>query len=144
MVCPTCNHENVMRHGKDRHGHQRYRCRQCKKTFCEDRPRPLGNMYLPVEKAVKCLQLLLDGISIRACERFMGVNRDTLCDLILNVGEQCRHFLNAKLSGVPVGDVQCDEVWSWVGMKEKTKIIQNRTDYTTGDAYAYIGIERNS
>ncbi len=41
-------------------------------------------------------------------------------------------------------EVEVDEVWSFVGMKEKTKIIRNLDDYETGDSYAYIALERNT
>ncbi len=146
MVCPHCGSESVKKFGKNRNGSQRSRCLTCKKTFTSGEPdaKMLGTMRLDPEKAVKCLRLLLDGISIRACERFMGVNRNTICDLILTVGEQCKTFLAARLSGVPVADVQVDEVWSFVGMKEKTKFIMKRQDETKGDAYCYVGIERNT
>ncbi len=144
MVCPHCGSESVKKFGKNRNGSQRYRCLACKKTFTEDQPKLLGSMRLDTDKAIKCLRLLLDGISIRACERFMGVHRDTICDLILTVGEKCKAFMATRLSGVPVADVQVDEVWSFVGMKEKTKFIMKRQDETKGDAYCYVGIERNT
>ena len=88
--------------------------------------------------------MLLDGISIRACERFTGVSRNTICDLILQVGEQCRQFLAARLDGIPVADVQVDEVWSFVGMKEKTRQHKVDADPLKGDAYCYVGLERNT
>lgn len=100
-------------------------------------------MRLPVAKAIDCLKLLLDGMSIRACERFTRVHRDTLCDLILTVGGKCKAFLADRLQGLPVTDVQVDEVWSFVGCKEKIKERLGRPD-TMGDAYAYIGLERNT
>lgn len=145
MVCPKCANEQVKKFGKNRNGSQRFRCLSCKKTFTEERPAALlGSMRLPVEKAVKCLKLLLDGMSIRACERCEGVNRNTLCDLILTVGERCRDFMAEQFQGVPVADVQVDEVWSFVGRKERTKIIAKEYDPMTGDSYAYIALERNS
>jgi len=144
MVCPKCSGENCVRNGKDRDGNQRFKCRDCKKNFGEAKPRLLGRMQLPVEKAVNCLKLILDGMSIRACERFTGVSRNTICDMILEVGERCRDFMAERLQGVPVADVQVDEVWSFVGRKEKTKIIAKDYDPMTGDSYAYIALERNS
>jgi IS1 family transposase len=45
---------------------------------------------------------------------------------------------------VPVSEVEVDEVWSYVGMKEKTKIIQKREDYEIGDCYVFVGLERNT
>ena len=101
-------------------------------------------MRIPMDKAVQCLKLLLDGISIRACERFIGISRNTLCDLILNLGERCQLFLAERLDSIPVADVQCDEVWSFVGKKERTKRQQKDFDPAKGDAYCYIGIERST
>lgn len=63
-------------------------------------------MRVDFNKAVECLKLLMDGMSIRACERHVGIHRDTICDLILKIGERCRDFLNTRLQGVPVADVQ--------------------------------------
>jgi transposase-like protein/IS1 family transposase len=145
MTCPHCSSENVKANGKHRNGSQRFKCRDCKKTFTEDRVKPLGTMRLPLDKAVNILRLLLDRMSIRACERFTGVCHKTICDMILTVGGRCREFLAARLQSVLVNDVQVDEVWSWVGMKERTKIIQKRDDdYMIGDAYAYVGLERDT
>jgi transposase-like protein len=73
MVCPHCQSENVKANGKHRNGTQRFKCRDCKKTFTENRVRPLGSMRLPLDKAVSILKLLLDGMSIRACERFTDI-----------------------------------------------------------------------
>jgi transposase-like protein/IS1 family transposase len=144
MVCPKCESEHVKRFGKNRNGSQRYRCLDCKKTFTEEQSRPLGSMRLDFGKATYCLRMLLEGVSIRSCERLTGVNRNTLCDLVLSVGQRCKDFLEQRIKDVPVGEVEVDEVWSFVGMKEKQKIIQNRQEYEIGDSYLYVGIERNS
>ncbi len=91
MECPHCQSEAAQRFGKDRKGNQRYRCKSCKKTWQEDQVRPLGAMRVDLHKAIDCLKLLLDGMSIRAVERFTGIHRNTICDLILTVGERCKH-----------------------------------------------------
>jgi IS1 family transposase len=43
-----------------------------------------------------------------------------------------------------VKDVQCDELWGYVGMKEKTKTRKGREQTTIGDAYTFVAIERHS
>jgi IS1 family transposase len=101
-------------------------------------------MRLPVEKALNILRLLLDGMSIRACERFTGVCHKTICDMILEVGDRCGQFLSDRLQGVPVSDVQCDEIWSFVGMKERTKTNTHNSDPLMGDSYCYVGLERDT
>ena len=60
MTCHNCRCE-CKKHGRDRRGQQRFRCRQCSKTFLEPREKPLGGMYLPMNKAEMVLRLLLEG-----------------------------------------------------------------------------------
>jgi len=88
MLCPTCNAEG-RKFGKDKHGHQRFQCLPCKKTFSDRPVTPLGSMRLDPEKALKCLQLLLEGMSVRATMRVTGVNRATILNLLVQVGDQC-------------------------------------------------------
>jgi len=87
MNCTTCNTE-AKRHGKDRNGYQRFRCVPCAKTFMEPREKMLNSMYLSEDKALLCLQLLVEGTSIRSIERITGVHRDTVLSLLETVGKK--------------------------------------------------------
>lgn len=103
-------------------------------------------MYLPMDKAVLCVQLLVEGNSLRSVERITGVTLHTLLDLLNLVGEKCERLLNDKIQGLAVKDVQADEMWGFVGMKEKTKKRKQTadplgTDSTLGDAYTFVAIE---
>jgi hypothetical protein len=106
---------------KDRQGNQRFRCHTCSKTFSELQPRPLGEMRLSLDRALLCLQLILEGNSIRSTERITGVHRDTILSLLVMAGERCTKVMEEKLIALNVRDVQCDEMWGYVGMKEKQK-----------------------
>src|SRR5215218_2709067 len=130
--------------GKDRLGHPRRFCKACKLSFSIIPPRPLGTMRLSMEKATLCVSLLTEGSSIRSTERVTGVHRDTICRLLLVVGGKCSDLLGRLLQAVPVADVQCDELWSFVGMKEKTKVRKQVTDPNLGDAYTFLAVERDS
>lgn len=88
MTCHNCQ-SACNRFGKHRNGLQRYRCSQCRKTFTEDHAKPLAEMRLPVDKALAILQLMLEGMSVRAIERFTGVHRDTILRL-MNAAAQKR------------------------------------------------------
>ncbi|MFP3941476.1 MAG: IS1 family transposase, partial [Thermoanaerobaculia bacterium] len=46
--------------------------------------------------------------------------------------------------GVQVEDVEADELWSYIGMKEKTKARKGRDNAELGDCYTFIGQERTS
>ncbi|MFO0852692.1 MAG: hypothetical protein U0871_29640 [Gemmataceae bacterium] len=68
MLCPACQTE-ARRFGKDRDGNQRWQCRPCKKKFSERPARQLGPMRLELDKALPVLQLLVEGMSVRAAMR---------------------------------------------------------------------------
>ncbi len=78
-------------------------------------------MRVPLDRALLCLQLIVEGNSIRSTERITGVHRDTILALLVMAGERCTKLLEDKLASLRVRDVQCDEMWGYVGMKEKRK-----------------------
>src|SRR5262249_10252064 len=59
------------------------------------------------------------------------------------VGENCERFLAETVKGVEVADVQLDEIWSFVGMKEKTRVIRHASP-EFGDSWTWLAIERNT
>jgi IS1 family transposase/transposase-like protein len=142
MVVSVCQHELTKKHGRDRKGHPRVRCLLCGKTVTVVN-RPLGDMRTSVKDAALVLGMLLEGLSIRSVERLTGMHRDTIGELILIVGDNCERFLAAKVKGVACDDVQCDEIWSFVGCKERTR---HRARYTgdEGHSWTWIAVERNT
>jgi transposase-like protein/IS1 family transposase len=143
MNCPTCQSE-ARKFGKDRKGNQRFQCLACKKTFADAPVNPLGDMRLPFEKAVAVLKCLLEGVSVRSTMRLTGVNRSTILDLMVMMGERCMSLLEGRIKSMPVVDVQCDEIWGFVGMKERTRLKNHPDRADVGDAYCYVGIERET
>jgi IS1 family transposase/transposase-like protein len=143
VILAVCQHEKAKKFGHDRNGNQRLRCLLCGKTFAEQVAKPLGDMRITMKEAITALGMLLEGLSIRATARLTGHDPGTLCDLILLVGENCQQLLDAKLVNVPVKDIQLDEIWSFVGCKEKTRI-QHAYDATIGDCWTFIAIERET
>ncbi|MFL6196807.1 MAG: IS1 family transposase [Thermoanaerobaculia bacterium] len=142
-ACRTCGGPTIG-WGKDRGGNPRRHCKACKVTFGLIPARPLGSMRLDLDKATLCLSLLVEGSSIRSTERIAGVHRDTICRLLRVAGAKCEALMNRLVRGVQVKDVQADELWCFVGMKEKTKARLKKTDSDLGDAYTFVGIERES
>ncbi len=144
MVCHNCQIQ-AKRFGKDRKGNQRFRCNTCRKTFQSPKDKPLGSMYLPIDKALMCLHLLVEGMSVRSIQRITGVHRDTVLDLLVRVGEKCEQLLDEKIRKVKVKDIQLDEIWAYVEMKEKTKNRKGKgDDDQLGDAYTFVAFERES
>lgn len=141
--CPECS-GLAIRWGKDAGGVQRYRCKGCSKTF-SDRPAPaVPGHRLPAERAMLVLNLLVEGSSIRAAERVTGTHRDTICRLLRTVGDRCAELLDAMIQRVKVESVQCDEIWGFVGMKQKTKQRKQLRTPFLGDAWCFTAIDRDS
>src|SRR5271170_1639542 len=119
MIAPVCSHETVVKNGKNRKGQQRWKCRACGSFITREINRPLGDMRIDLADAAKVLAMLLEGLSIRACERITGMKRDTICDLIIHVGDNCDRLLQT-ITGIQPVAVELDEIWGFVGMKAKT------------------------
>ncbi len=142
MIVTACQHENCHKHGKDRQGHPRLKCSLCGKTFVDKPESPLGAMRTDIKQAATAISLLLEGMSIRSVQRVTGLCRQTLADLILTVGNNCERLMNS-LRDIEVEDVQADEIWSFVGCKEKTRQA-NGYGEEYGDSWTFLGIERNT
>jgi len=143
MECAKCE-GRMIRWGKDRDGHQRWKCRACGVTKSERPVNPLAPMRLPMDRAVLCLSLLVEGMGIRAVERVTGHHRDTVMRLLVLAGRKCEALLDRLMVDVPVDDVEADEIWGYVGMKEKTKTARGIEDDRLGDAYTFVALERTS
>jgi IS1 family transposase len=121
---------------------QRFRCRQCRRTFTEDHHKPLDEMRLPVDRALSVLKLLLEGMSIRSAERITGIHRDTILRLLVLAGERCQRLMDERIQNVVVRNVEVDEIWGFVFKKEGHKWDHERQVEVIGDAYCFIAIER--
>jgi IS1 family transposase len=58
-------------------------------------------------------------------------------------GKKCTRFLRRAIQGVHVADVQADEVWAFVGCKEK-QAARRFYPERSGDAYTFTALERNT
>ena len=63
--------------------------------------------------------MLLEGASVRSAEEITGLHRDTILKLLVFAGEKCEKFMGRYIRNVPVQDVEVDEVWAFIGKKEK-------------------------
>ena len=141
MTCHSCRIE-CKRHGHDRKGNQRFKCRQCSKTFVNPRADHLDGMYLPIEKAEMVLKMLLEGNSLSSVVRLTDVHQKTILKLLTLAGGKCERIMARKIVNVKVRDVECDELWSFIGKKEKR--VRPEDDQNLGDCYVFVAVERHS
>ena len=74
---------------------------------------------LSTARRVAVVKALVEGNSIRSTVRLTGVAKHTIQKLILDLGAACAAYMDANLKNLPCKHVQCDEIWSFIGPKDK-------------------------
>ncbi len=142
MNCPKCDCETCVKDGKDKNGFQRFQCKGCGVKFTE--PHAMAGRQTTMEQTVGVLRMLLEGMSIRSCERLTGVHRDTILSLMVEAGESCRRFMEANIIKVPAETIECDEQWAFIFCKRKTAERLGKNTEVCGDRYVFTAIDRDS
>jgi transposase-like protein/IS1 family transposase len=139
VTCHNCS-QKCRKFGQ-RKGRQRYQCTTCQKIYTEARSGVEG-MYLTVEKAEAILRMLLEGNSVSSVARILDVHHGTILRLLIKAGEKCEKIMAERIRNVPVRDVECDEVWAFIGKKQKR--VRPEDDQNLGDCYTFVAIERHT
>ncbi|MDP3073956.1 MAG: hypothetical protein Q8N18_26970 [Opitutaceae bacterium] len=95
---------------------------------------------LPIEKKAAAVSMLCEGASIRSVERITGIHRDTIMRLGVRMGEGCKRIMDEKLRNLDSRVIEVDEVWGFVGMKQKTANKQGAAD-NMGDVWTWIALD---
>jgi IS1 family transposase len=94
---------------------------------------------LSPEKKALVLNSLVEGNSIRSTVRMTGVNKKTVMRLLVEAGDQAREILDAQLVNLRSRYVEVDEIWTYVGKKQK-QLTQN-DDSELGDQYVFVAMD---
>jgi IS1 family transposase len=93
---------------------------------------------LPREKQIEVIAALCDGLGIRAVSRITGVNRGTVGAFALKMGRGCAELHDRMMVGLHVNRLELDELWSYVGKKQKN--VTRKDVAVTGDQYTYVAL----
>src|SRR2546422_1070332 len=74
---------------------------------------------LSTAKQAAILRALTDGASIRATARMVRVGKTTVLRLLVDVGQFCAIYQDEKLRNLPCRSIQADEIWAFVGAKQR-------------------------
>jgi len=94
---------------------------------------------LPRDHQIAVISALTEGCSIRATERLTSVHRDTIMRLGVRVGAGCERLHDAMFRDLHVDLIEVDEVWSYVGKKQKRVKASDSTD--KGDQYIFTALD---
>src|SRR5438477_6312726 len=73
----------------------------------------------PLARRVQIINCLVEGNSIRSTERMTGTHRDTICRLLVEVGEGCAALMDEQMRELPCRRLQVDEIWAFVQKKQR-------------------------
>ena len=97
---------------------------------------------LPLAKRTQILTLLCEGMSMRSIERIVGCSINTVEKLLRDTGEVALAYHDEHVRGVKAQRVQCDEIWSFVAVKQKNRARSTHaTDSTAGDCWTWTAID---
>src|SRR2546422_2191475 len=95
---------------------------------------------LSVEEKVRVLSALVEGNSIRSTERMTSIPRDTIMRLVVSVGRKCADMMDERLRRLPCRLIQADEIWTYVGKKEK-RVGYGDDPTEVGDQYVFVAMD---
>src|SRR5438309_1755568 len=74
---------------------------------------------LSAEKRKQIVSSLVEGNSLRSTARMTGVSLNTVTKLLTDLGVVCSIYQDRALRDLDCKRIQADEIWSFVGAKEK-------------------------
>jgi len=98
---------------------------------------------LPMEKQIQVVSALVEGNSIRATARMVGIEHKTVLRILLRVGDRCEQILDERMRKLPCRIVQADEIWTFVGKKEK-RVTGEDDPELVGDQYVFVAMDSES
>jgi len=72
-----------------------------------------------------------------------GVEHKTVMRVLLRVGKKCQRLLDEKMRGLQCRNVQVDEIWTFVGKKEK-RLNGIDDPFLVGDQYVFVAMDAES
>lgn len=88
---------------------------------------------LATDKRVQVLAALVEGNSIRSTVRMTGVAKNTVTNLLVDVGRACGDYHDEVMHDLPCKRIQVDEVWSFCYAKAKNVPKGKRGRFGYGD-----------
>src|SRR5580704_15296555 len=93
-------------------------------------------------KRAQIVRCLVEGNSIRATVRMTGCSKNTIAKLLVELGIACLDYMSKTLVNLPCKLVQVDEIWSFIGCKQKQVTTEKISEGEwVGDVWTWIAID---
>jgi IS1 family transposase len=96
------------------------------------------------EKRTQVIAALVEGNSMLAVARMTGVAKNTVSKLLADIGEACAAYQDKVFRNLKCKRIQCDEIWTFVGKKQKQVREDERFTFGVGDVYTWVAIDADT
>jgi IS1 family transposase len=96
------------------------------------------------ERRAQILGMMVEGNSIRAIVRMTGISKNTVTKLLEDAGEAFLFYHDRYVQGIAAKRVQCDEIWSFAGCKQKNVAKAKRKDLAYGDVWTWVALDADT
>jgi IS1 family transposase len=94
---------------------------------------------LSTAQRVQVVSALVEGNSIRSTCRMTGIAKGTVLSLLVDMGNVCAAYHDEHVRGITCKRIQCDEIWSFVGAKQKN-VREDKEAHGWGDVWTWTAI----
>lgn len=96
-------------------------------------------------KQAQVVAALIEGNSVRAIVRMTGVSKNTIAKLLVDLGAACSKYMSEKLVNLKCERIQCDEIWSFIGAKQKNVTPRlAAANPHAGDVWTWIAMDADT
>jgi len=92
----------------------------------------------------QALQLMAEGVSLRAITRLTGISRTTLIKLLEDAGEAFSEYQDRTLMNLACKRIQVDEAWAFCYAKQKNVATAKKAPEGAGDIWTWVGLDAQS
>jgi IS1 family transposase len=94
---------------------------------------------LGAQERTRIIAALVEGNSMRAVSRITGIARNTINKLLVDIGRACSKYQDKAFRNLACKRVQCDEIWSFVGAKEKNTSFEKKAE-ARDDVWTWVAL----
>jgi len=99
---------------------------------------------LSTPQRAQILNCLIEGNSIRATCRLTGFCKDTVINLLCDIGPICSKYHDAIARQLPCKRLEVDEIWAFCGAKDRNVPDRRLGERGIGSVWTWVAIDSES
>ncbi len=95
-------------------------------------------------KRAQVIGALVEGSSVRSVSRMTGIARNTITDLLVDLGTVCAEYQDKTLRNLPCRRIQCDEIWAFCYAKDKNLPASKQGQFGFGSVWTWTALDADT